>query len=255
MRFKTRWLVLHAALCLAALPGALAQSAAAPVLHPVLVELFTSEGCSSCPPADQLLQQINGKRTDAGQLIIGLSEHVTYWNHDGWSDRFSQDVFTQRQTIYGSRFHLADIYTPQMVVNGREQVSGGNAAAVLGAIRSEDRAAPMRVEIGSVAREGKKVQLTFSVSGEVPARGVDIYAVFADDAATTKVISGENGGRTLTHAAVARTLTRVATVKAAGARTVAISEPSKLSEGGHHLVVFAQQAGQGEVLSADSKPL
>ena len=79
----------------------------------VLVELFTSEGCSSCPPADALLQQVNGKYSDAGQLIVGVSEHVTYWNSLGWSDPFSSPIYTERQEAYGQRFHLDSVYTPK----------------------------------------------------------------------------------------------------------------------------------------------
>src|SRR5271169_3387392 len=97
----------------------------------VLVELFTSEGCSSCPPADALLQQVNGKYSDAGQLIVGVSEHVTYWNSLGWSDPFSSPTYTERQNAYGQRFRLDSVYTPQMVTNGQEQIVGGNSAGLL----------------------------------------------------------------------------------------------------------------------------
>jgi hypothetical protein len=79
----------------------------------VLVELFTCEGCSSCPPADALLQKVNGKYSDADQLIVGVSEHVTYWNGLGWSDPFSSSAYTERQNAYGQRFHLDSVYTPK----------------------------------------------------------------------------------------------------------------------------------------------
>jgi hypothetical protein len=89
----------------------------------VLVELFTSEGCADYPPADALLRQIEGKQTESGQLIVGISEHVTYWNQLGWSDPFSSDTYTERQTAYGQRIHLDSVYTPQMVINGEEQTA------------------------------------------------------------------------------------------------------------------------------------
>ena len=101
----------------------------------VLVELFTSEGCSSCPPADALLRQVNGAETTEGQLIVGISEHVTYWNAQGWSDPFSSPVYTQRQNDYVDRFHLESSYTPQMVVNGAEQFVGSDRAAFVQAVR------------------------------------------------------------------------------------------------------------------------
>jgi hypothetical protein len=93
----------------------------------VIVELFTSEGCSSCPPADAVLRQVNLKETSAGQLIVGISEHVTYWNDLGWRDPFSAPEFTERQNVYASRLSPEGPYTPQMVVNGREQFVGSDA--------------------------------------------------------------------------------------------------------------------------------
>ena len=102
--------------------------------QPVLVELFTSEGCSSCPPADTLLQKLQAQQPVDGALIIAFEEHVDYWNYLGWTDPFSQDVFTERQKSYGDRFGLSDVYTPQMVVNGDKQVQGGDGKAILDAL-------------------------------------------------------------------------------------------------------------------------
>ena len=121
----------------AGLVGLQAQNAkpATPAPRVVLVELFTSEGCSSCPPADALLRQVNGTQTAAGQLIVGISEHVTYWNSLGWSDPFSSSLYTERQNAYGERFHLDGVYTPQMVINGTEQIVGSDRAAFARAIQ------------------------------------------------------------------------------------------------------------------------
>ncbi len=102
-----------------------------------IVELFTSEGCSSCPPADALLQQINFKQTAAGQLIVGLSEHVTYWNHLGWKGPYSEQTFTDRQGVYASRLSPEGSYTPQMVLNGRDQLVGSDRAALEQALRAD----------------------------------------------------------------------------------------------------------------------
>ena len=105
----------------------------------VIVELFTSEGCSSCPPADAVLRQIDLKQTRAGQLIVGISEHVTYWNNLGWTDPFSSAEFTERQDVYASRMSPEGPYTPQMVVNGREQFVGGDIGALQRALGDEAR--------------------------------------------------------------------------------------------------------------------
>jgi len=148
----------------------------------VLVELFTSEGCSSCPPADALLRQVNGTQTNAGQLIVGISEHVTYWNSLGWSDPFSSSLYTERQNAYGARFHLDGVYTPQMVINGTEQIVGSDRAAFARAIQEEEKQLPrISLRILSMNMVGSSLTVTFFTSGEVPAQGADLIAVLADD--------------------------------------------------------------------------
>jgi hypothetical protein len=221
---------------------------AAPDARAVLVELFTSEGCSSCPPADALLRQVNGKQSATGQLIVGLSEHVTYWNNLGWTDPFSADVFTERQNEYGRRFRLNSVYTPQMVVNGTQQFVGNDGRGLEQAIAAEDRAMPVELKVLSMVAAGKSTVVTFTVAGEVPAAGVEVIAVVADDARTSKVDLGENAGRTLTHVAVARSLTRAGKAKAAGTLTVSVPGGREGAGVGRHLVLFAQEAGQGRVV-------
>lgn len=223
----------------------------------VLVELFTSEGCSSCPPADALLRQINGTQTNAGQLIVGISEHVTYWNSLGWSDPFSSDVYTGRQNAYGQRFGLDSVYTPQMVVNGTEQFVGSDRAGLTRAIqRQPQQPEPVTLRILSTHASGSTLTVSFSGGGDIPARGADIVAVLADDADRSSVLRGENSGRTLAHVAVARSLQRVATLKAASQQTVQIPiPPSFQGTQGHHLILFAQTPGYGPVLGVDTAPI
>jgi hypothetical protein len=221
----------------------------------VLVELFTSEGCSSCPPADALLKQMDGKLSPSGQIVIALSEHVTYWNHDGWIDPFSQLIFTARQNQYEERFKLDDAYTPQMVVNGDQQVTGGNGPAILKALAAETAAPTASVKILSVVAEGKMLNVTFAVSGELPRQGADILAAVAENQVSSNVGRGENSGRTLTHVSVVRTLTKVATLKAAATQTVKVPLGNAPEGAPRHLVVFAQTAGLGKVLSVATTPL
>ncbi len=104
-----------------------------------VVWLFTSEGCLSCPPADTLLRAINLKQTSAGQLIVGISEHVTYWNYLGWKDPYSSPVFTERQSIYSSLLSPEGSYMPQMVLNGREQFVGSDVGGLKMALRDDAR--------------------------------------------------------------------------------------------------------------------
>jgi hypothetical protein len=228
-----------------------------PAQKVVLVELFTSEGCSSCPPADALLRQVNGAETTEGQLIVGISEHVTYWNSLGWSDPFSSPVYTQRQNDYVDRFHLESSYTPQMVVNGAEQFVGSDRAAFVQAVEKEQgQQSPISLHILSVSVDGNKLTVNFSTSGDVPAHGADLVAVLADDTDRSNVLRGENSGQTLAHVSVARSISRVAKLKAAGEQTVQIPIPSSFQASpGHHLILFAQLPGNGRVLGADTRPL
>ena len=248
----TRKLLLIAMIgCLSAC--ACAQTAVTP--NAVLVELFTSEGCSSCPPADALLKQMDGKLSPSGQTVIALSEHVTYWNHDGWVDPFSQQIFTDRQSNYKERFQLDDVYTPQMVINGDSQVSGGNTQAILKALAAETAAPEASVKIVSVVIAGKILSVTFAVSGDLPKKGADILAAVAENQVTSNVSHGENGGRTLTHVSVVRTLTKVATLKGAATMTVKVPLGNGPAGAPRHLVVFAQTTGLGKVLSVATAPL
>jgi hypothetical protein len=245
--------------------GAAAQNIAPPqdVSGPasrgaVLLELFTSEGCSSCPPADALLKKLNGMKSPAGQLIVGISEHVTYWNQLGWADPFSAATYTDRQSAYGDRFRLESVYTPQMVINGEVQTSGGDREAILRTLAKPTEKSGTAVKIESVAgAETKSLSVTFSVAG-VGSRGVDVYAVIADDMATSSVLRGENGGRTLSHVSVARSLSKVATMKDAKTLTVELPMPAKVAGQAattRHLIVFAQERGLGRVLAVEAQPL
>lgn len=228
--------------------------------HPqgvVLVELFTSEGCSSCPPADALLRQVDGTRTSAGQWIVGISEHVTYWNSLGWSDPFSSPANTERQKDYSDRFHLEGVYTPQMVINGSEQIVGSDRAALAQALQQEDQQHPrLALHILSFTGSGATLTVHYSASGELPARGADLMAVLVDDSDRSSVLRGENSGATLTHVSVARSLERAARLQAVGEKTVQVRLPSSFQVSQkHHLILFAQSPGNGRVLAADSKAL
>lgn len=105
---------------------------------PIVVELFTSEGCSSCPPADVFLQKLVETQPVAGAQVIALGEHVDYWDRQGWKDRFASASLTSRQQVYGARFNTDSVYTPQMIVDGRTEFVGSDANA---ARRALERAA------------------------------------------------------------------------------------------------------------------
>ncbi|MGA8529768.1 MAG: DUF1223 domain-containing protein [Acidobacteriaceae bacterium] len=224
----------------------------------VIVELFTSEGCSDCPPADAILRQINLKQTSAGQLIVGISEHVTYWNYLGWKDPFSSPEFTDRQNVYASRMSPEGPYTPQMVVSGREQFVGGDVNALQKALQDEARRPHLELNILSSALSSSGLDVKFSIAGETSSP-LDIIAVLTDDADRSSVLRGENGGRLLQHVSVARSLVRVATVRGAAQESVHIPLPDGFhldsGSGHHHLILFAQTQHQGAIQGAATTAL
>jgi hypothetical protein len=253
---QSKWIAAIIALTLGAALRA-QEGVGAPEQSAVLVELFTAEGCSSCPPADALLRQANGRRTSGGALIVGVSEHVTYWDHGGWTDPYSSSEYTDRQNAYGQKFHLESVFTPQMVINGTEQIVGNDRAALAQALQKQEKEpSPMSLRIVSLSIDGNKLTVKFSTGGEVPAKGVDVIAVLADDSDKSNVLHGENSGRMLEHVSVARSISRVGKMKAAGERTVQIRIPSSFQASqGHHLILFAQTLDYGRVLGTATKPL
>jgi hypothetical protein len=235
-----------------------AQTPAPPAVNSVsILELFTSEGCSSCPPADTLLRLIDGRRTSAGQLVVGISEHVTYWNNQGWKDPYSAEVFTNRQTNYASRLSPEGPYTPQMVLNGRDQFVGSNAAALQKALLDDSRRKHLDLRILSTAVEGDHLTVRFALKGAVQPKPLDIVAVLTDDVDRSNVLRGENSGRTLEHVSVARDLTRVGTTDGDTEQSVEIPLPENYHSGGsgHHLVLFAQERHQGAIVGAATMPI
>jgi len=170
----------------------------------VLVELFTSEGCSDCPPADTLLGELDTRQFVPGAQAIVLSEHVTYWNHDGWHDPFSFDEMTDRQQQYARQFLLNDVFTPQMVVDGAAQFVGNDRTQLSRAVAGAAAAAPkLDLTIDGV-HQSADGSVTFSV--HAPAAQASLVAALAENATVSQVAHGENAGRTLHHVAVVRVL-------------------------------------------------
>ena len=184
---------------------------------PVLVELFTSEGCSSCPPADELLIRLDEQQPVAGALVIPLSEHVEYWNGLGWRDPFSAPTFTQRQQEYGEALATRALYTPQMVVDGRIEFVGSQREIAQQAI--ERAAAEPKAEIALVRTDsgGNPVTVEVTISGvsRLGALGdADLWLAVTEEGLATDVRRGENAHRRLRHAAVVRRLEQIETLRA-----------------------------------------
>ena len=213
-------LILLSASMIGAIP---AGSAQAPVVNstrrPVVIELFTSEGCSSCPPADLLLQKLEQRQPVAGAEIIALEEHVDYWNHDGWIDPYSSAEWTQRQVNYGSVFKN-EPYTPELVIDGQSNFVGNNAQESVLEIEKAAHAEKTDVTITSESADskgshhfnvsvGKLTQITAGDVGEV-------WLAVTEDGLHSSVSKGENAGHQLTHIATLHSLKKIGVANSNG---------------------------------------
>lgn len=225
---------------------------------PVLVELFTSEGCSSCPPADALLAKLYKDQPIEGAEIIILGEHVDYWDQQGWHDRFSSHQYTERQNDYGERLHVENVYTPQMIVDGTDQFLGSDASHAQKAIQHAAQSSKLSLSLSKPVVDGRKVSASVSLSAAAASqpRG-DLYAALVDPVDVTDVRKGENGGRRLQHAGVVRSLQRIGSLKNLGTGPVSFSltAPADAKPDEMRIVVFAQQSGPGAILGAISGPV
>jgi len=190
---------------------------------PVVIELFTSEGCSSCPPADDVMAMLVREQPVRGVQIIGLGEHVDYWDRLGWRDQFSSALFTARQNDYAQRaFHADSIYTPQLIVNGETQVVGSDAKKVKQAIaKAAERPASVTLALtfpNAAANDDKRpakipVQLQATVAaGTKLDEPTDVLVAVTEEGLGSRVLRGENSGRELRHGSVLRTLEPVGTL-------------------------------------------
>jgi len=219
--------------------------------QPVIVELFTSEGCSDCPAADALLTQLSRQR-DAGKTeLILLEEHVDYWNSTGWFDRFSSSDFTDRQNRYVKQFHLATAYTPQMVVDGRFQGVGNSVSGVKSMLmEASGNPKSSTVSLRFVA-PGK---LAVTVDDSTHGRQKVLLAV-TEDNLTTNVRGGENGGRVLTHSAVVRNFKTLGNTADGKFETTAdLPAKSDWKKQDLRAAVIVQDPASGQIVGAASIP-
>jgi hypothetical protein len=188
---------------------------------PVIVELFTSEGCSSCPPADALLARLDKTQPVPGVHIIALEEHVDYWNQLGWKDPFSSAQFRFRQNDYAVAAHVENIYTPQMVVGGQVGFDGGDADRAVQEIARAAQTQITSVELKTTpnAKNADLVDLAVELSNPKAAklRAANLYLAVTENELTEHIGSGENAGRTLRHSAVVRSFGVIGKIDPSGA--------------------------------------
>jgi hypothetical protein len=221
---------------------------------PVLVELFTSEGCSSCPPADALLQKLD-QQPIAGEQMIVLSEHVDYWNHIGWKDPYSARFYSDRQGTYGRRLG-DDVYTPQMIVDGTSHFVGSDPELANQAFAKALTRPKVAVRLSSVSQGAANVLQAHLETGELQEsfslREADVYVAIALNHAESQVSGGENSGRRLSHTAVVESMVKVGRFRRG--QTFAQDVRLKLDPGTDarnlRLIAFVQEPGQGRVIGA-----
>jgi hypothetical protein len=181
---------------------------------PVVVELFTSEGCSSCPPADELLSKLDKTQPVQGVEIIALGEHVDYWNRLGWIDPYASADFSRRQSRYSDAFNQDSVYTPQMIVDGRDEFAGSHMERARAAIATAAKAPKANIQLASSQDSNtppsRAVKLSVHVSDLPRLTGGDtaeVLLAITENNLRSEVARGENAGRYLRHSAVVRELT------------------------------------------------
>jgi hypothetical protein len=223
---------------------------------PVLVELFTSEGCSSCPPADALLGHLEREQPVSNANIIVLEEHVDYWEKDGWHDRFSSSEYTERQNQYGPRLKFQEGYTPQMVVDGSVQFVGNDPRKAVTSITEAAQSPKIALSLSAPVVDGKRIGCSVSAASSSPLPKGDLYAAVVEPTASTEVKRGENSGRHLDHVGVVLSLQRIGKLQDLGSGPLKfnLKTPADVAPESLRLVVFAQSPGQGPVRGAASVP-
>jgi hypothetical protein len=216
-----------------------AAVASAPAASFAVVELFTSEGCSSCPPADRLLSELAAEAEKSGKPVFALSFHVDYWNYLGWADPFSRSEFTNRQQRYARNLG-GRVYTPQMIVNGSQEFvgsQGGTARKSIAKALEQSAGAAIVLEPGR--EEGGSLDVAYRVTGQ--GEGDLLNLAVVEKGLTVPVKRGENGGRILKHENVVRAF-RTVPLDAKGSGNARLGLPEGLRRENALIIAYVQKA-------------
>jgi hypothetical protein len=230
---------------------------------PVVVELFTSEGCSSCPPADALLARLDKEQPVEGAEIIPLAMHVDYWNQLGWADPFSSSEFSRRQGEYAHAFGEEGVYTPQMIVDGVKEFPGGKEGTALAAIGRAAREPKAEVLIERGPAQTDEQANIFVTIDKFPKQteGDPVYVLLAvtEGGLSSDVSRGENSGRRLGHVGVVRVIRQLGILPETRGGGFKVETGVMIEKGWRRenlrAVVFAQERGTRRVLAAGSLKL
>ncbi len=219
---------------------------AAPAKGFAVVELFTSEGCSSCPSADETVAKLLSKNMEN---VYVLAYHVDYWNRLEWKDPFSKAEYSQRQSQYASKFNLNSVYTPQVIVNGSSEFVGSDENKLTSAIKNNlNKQAGNNVSI-TTTRSDNKIIVHYEIRGNEAAF---LNLALVQPEATISVKRGENGGRTLHHVNIVRVLR---TIDADAKGSVIIDVPQELGSTPLQLIAYTQAKQSFQISGADKKPI
>jgi len=220
-----------------------AAKAESPAARPVLVELFTSQGCSSCPPADAVLREL-GSAND----VLPLAFHVDYWDYLGWADPFASPAFTARQQSYARRRGF-NVYTPQAVIDGSTAVVGSSRGGVSAEIAAAKASA--KTAAAEISRKGSDISITVgTVAGAGAVAAGDVYLVSFDESQTTAIKRGENAGRNIVYTNIVRSLRPIAEWRNLPLK---LNETLRSDERGQRLALIVQ-SDSGEVWAVASTP-
>ncbi len=211
----------------------------------VVVELFTSEGCSSCPPADRLLERLDRLQPLTEARIIAMSEHVDYWDGQGWKDPYSSAEWTRRQKDYDQRLGVAGPYTPEMVIDGRWECVGSDGEMLKREILKAARAPKLKVRIEEIAAGTARVEVE-AWRGTGVKGGGEVWTAFAADRAEKEIGAGENRGVRLSHVAVVRTLRKLGKVD----KDEGFRGETAVEAGAGRTIALVEEPGTGRVLGA-----
>ena len=236
---------------------------APPSGHAVVVaELFTSEGCSSCPPADAVLGTLVRDQPVPSVEVVGLGEHVDYWDHLGWRDPYSSRSFSNRQVDYDSRvFRSSPVYSPQLIIDGQYEAVGSDIAAIRKAIVRAANSPKVPMHVDASIKDAGQITVLVQVNswpGATLREPGDVVVAITQDRVSDDVPRGENRGRHLTHSAVVRSLAVVGSIPgpatAFGTNTSLTIDP-EWSMQDLHVTAFVQERGSRRILGAGSARL
>ena len=211
-----------------------------------VVELFTSEGCSSCPPADALIAKVLKESSDKPVYI--LAYHVDYWNRLGWKDAFSSSEYSAMQQQYARWLRSSEIYTPQAIVNGTKEFVGSEEGTLRNTIKA-DLAEPAKTDLTLTGLKATEKKITVKYEARGTADNSSLVLALLERNATTKVLKGENGGRTLSHVQIVRKLQTVS-LNNHTSGSIDLSVPAGFTPEGFEMIAFVQNTANGAITGA-----